>query len=435
MKKRALFVPLPEYGHIIPTLKLAKKLVSDGWKVDYFVYDEFDAFLRDQELGVIIDKHRRIVSNNLEDWEHPSMSELDRVFYQRIEEIDDYSIIFFDTYLSYCAVSVKNCNTKCVNYIIIADCESLASVPLCYYIKTAFVRKLPGMSKLMWLKALSRACTIDKCLMQIFFKKNPLVWKQSKSGMDSIIREVKRKGISLVPSPVLSMTLDLNTVVLGPRALSERHLPEERYLGFCMDNAGTCRKETCESFVKSHKTVTYCSFGSMSARYPETLKIIQCIIEAFKNGEYGGLILQAGNYYERLIKHDGINIKIVPTCDQKSILSVCQFAITHGGYGSIKECVRYAVPMIVVPLYYDQFHNATVVERLAIGYVVRRKNANTINIRKAMKTLIRRKMYKKRLSKIYNRERDECEFEGAYRFLLKGVGEVKRISTDALIKE
>lgn len=41
--------------------------------------------------------------------------------------------------------------------------------------------------------------------------------------------------------------------------------------------------------------------------------------------------------------------------------------ITHGGLGTVKECIHQQVPMIVIPLQYDQPINAARVEHHQLG--------------------------------------------------------------------
>ena len=423
MKKRILFVPMPEYGHVIPTLKLAKKFVSDGWKVDYLVYEEFASFLQEQGLEAVIEKSRRIAPFGDNAWKRPKTKDIKHFFNSSLEKIDNYGLILFDFYVSYCALGVDNCESKCVTYITNADCESYKSPPLCFYIKTEFVRKLPGISKLLWLAIWRKRYNYDRLLMGVGLKKMPPDIEEDKIDGEDIRSEIRKRKLAGFPSPFGSVGLDLNTIVLGPRALSQQHLPEERYLGFCLDNAGIGNVETYESFARSQKKVTYCSFGSMNKRYPEALKILEAILEAFRDGELGGLILQAGSYYERMVTYESAHIRIIKSANQKEILSVADYTITHGGYGTQKECVRYGVPMVVIPLFIDQFHNATTVARLGLGCVVRRKNVNADNIRKTIKDLMLNEIYKRNLSKVYNKQRDDSEFDQGYRFLLRRIEE------------
>ncbi len=46
-----LIVPLQQFGHIIPTLKLAKRFQDDGFKVTYLVEEKFQDWLENEGFG------------------------------------------------------------------------------------------------------------------------------------------------------------------------------------------------------------------------------------------------------------------------------------------------------------------------------------------------------------------------------------------------
>jgi UDP:flavonoid glycosyltransferase YjiC (YdhE family) len=52
---------------------------------------------------------------------------------------------------------------------------------------------------------------------------------------------------------------------------------------------------------------------------------------------------------------------------QVDILKKASLAIIHGGLGSIKECIYYGVPMIIVPMGFDQYRNAEIISTRHLG--------------------------------------------------------------------
>ncbi|MFC5062158.1 nucleotide disphospho-sugar-binding domain-containing protein [Actinomycetospora atypica] len=52
---------------------------------------------------------------------------------------------------------------------------------------------------------------------------------------------------------------------------------------------------------------------------------------------------------------------------QTLVLQSADLFVTHGGYNGIREAVRHGVPMVVVPQFGDQDHNADRIAALGLG--------------------------------------------------------------------
>ena len=67
----------------------------------------------------------------------------------------------------------------------------------------------------------------------------------------------------------------------------------------------------------------------------------------------------------------------------------------HGGFNSVLETAIRGVPVVVIPLFADQFKNAKTVEYRGFGVIVEKLNLNKQTLKTAMNRILGNDQYKK----------------------------------------
>ncbi|GAB4031897.1 nucleotide disphospho-sugar-binding domain-containing protein [Spirosoma gilvum] len=99
----------------------------------------------------------------------------------------------------------------------------------------------------------------------------------------------------------------------------------------------------------AHKIV-YVSLGSLAHCKPQvSRRFIQNAITALRRLENVQAIISTGDI-ELGLHSMPVNIHLLSTVPQLQLLTFCDLMITHGGLGTIKECLEAGVPMLVYSL-------------------------------------------------------------------------------------
>jgi UDP:flavonoid glycosyltransferase YjiC (YdhE family) len=105
----------------------------------------------------------------------------------------------------------------------------------------------------------------------------------------------------------------------------------------------------------------YFSLGSLgSADVPLMQRVISCLAAA----PYRYLVSMGPLHQEIELAPNMAGAEFLP---QTSALPLCQLAITHGGNNTVTECLHFGKPMVVLPLFWDQYDNAQRMDELGLG--------------------------------------------------------------------
>jgi zeaxanthin glucosyltransferase len=117
------------------------------------------------------------------------------------------------------------------------------------------------------------------------------------------------------------------------------------------------------------RKLVYCSLGSQSQQggRAKLLAFQHAAAEAARRLPDWQLVLSTGAIDPQELTElpeDAIAVRWVP---QIPVLEKAALMITHGGLGTVKECIFHGVPMIVFPMLYDQPDNAARVLHHGLG--------------------------------------------------------------------
>ncbi|KAI6203843.1 UDP-glucuronosyltransferase [Aphelenchoides besseyi] len=103
------------------------------------------------------------------------------------------------------------------------------------------------------------------------------------------------------------------------------------------------------------------------------------------------------------------NVHVISWAPQQSLLchQKCSLFITHAGYNSMLESSRCGVPMLVVPIFFDQHRNSKVVEYREIGRILRPEQITTEKLRKELQILLNDKSYSQKARRFAKLHREK----------------------------
>lgn len=118
------------------------------------------------------------------------------------------------------------------------------------------------------------------------------------------------------------------------------------------------------------RPIVYCALGSLTSTFKSKNIFFEKVISVFKQLDDHFLILAIGQNNKGFLEQEfPPNVHVCEIAPQLDILKRSSLFITHGGAGSVKESIKYGVPMLVYPwkLKSDMYGNADRLEHHKIG--------------------------------------------------------------------
>lgn len=155
--------------------------------------------------------------------------------------------------------------------------------------------------------------------------------------------------------------LQLPELVAAPAAFDFPHMLVSNgrtYLGTCVDLQ---RQDVDFDFsgLDGERPWIYCSLGTYSHVYKHSQRLFRAVVELARLRPEYEFVIQFGTAMDAAdFAEVPSNVHLFKEVPQLQLLQRARFFITHGGLSSVREAIRFAVPMMVFPCWMEQPGNA-----------------------------------------------------------------------------
>jgi MGT family glycosyltransferase len=143
--------------------------------------------------------------------------------------------------------------------------------------------------------------------------------------------------------------------------------PRERPLGRTWHNLQTSVRATDDAWEVPSELegrpgkLVYLSLGSLGSG---DVELFQGLIDAMASSGHR-VIVSKGPQHEQITLHD--NMAGAEFLPQTSVLPHVDLVITHGGNNTVTESLFFGKPMVLLPLFWDQYDNAQRIDETGFG--------------------------------------------------------------------
>jgi MGT family glycosyltransferase len=172
---------------------------------------------------------------------------------------------------------------------------------------------------------------------------------------------MRERGCSPLPeTEFIHRSQYLNLFLYPEEADYERSRP----LGPMWERLDSCvRKEGMGEFgvPDGDGPLVYLSLGSLGSA---DVELMQRLCDLLAAGGFRAIVSK-GPQHDQIELRDGqVGAELVP---QPALLPLVDAVITHGGNNTVTECLHFGRPMVLLPLFWDQYDNAQRMDELGLG--------------------------------------------------------------------
>lgn len=324
---KILFINLPYYGHVVPTIGLVQELIRQGCDVTYLMPHDWKDCIA--ESGAAFYGYQN----------HKKLSEQIKNAYAAAEHIiNKFDFVIYEQFF-FLGKHLAEQYGKPVARVFTAPATNQA-------LMQEFITAKGPLS-------IFRHKWIAKAFTKDVAKNIPL---KTDNWLDEIVFN----------PPELNLVYTLREY--QPYA-EEFSGSQYKFLGPSVYD----RRSEPFPFTKSSNPVVYISLGTV---LKGPVSFFQTCLDAFR-GEPVDAIISTGQIFPvKKLKDVPPNVHMYPSVPQLDVLMLADVFVTHGGMNSVSESLVSGTPMVVIPFTSDQPVNARCVEALGVG---KRLNYPTIN--------------------------------------------------------
>jgi MGT family glycosyltransferase len=169
------------------------------------------------------------------------------------------------------------------------------------------------------------------------------------------------------------------------------------------------------------KPLVYCTLGSLLPFKfpPRAARFFQTFMDAMARRPALQGVVTVGHYLKADDFNCPANVLVVPEAPQVEVLKRAALMISHAGVTGVKESAFMGVPMLLVPVYYDEFGNAARVVYHGLGERLRLKEVSAPALGRLIDTVLedssystRARLMSERLVELENRSPGVAFIEG-----------------------
>lgn len=418
--RTALFLMIPHLSHYYPTFGLAHLLQAQGYSVVYSGTAEFQSAVEQEGFSfkpinyveeILIRKPSVAIGLWIKTRLDPSSTTARyREFLTRMRTIEHLvadtkpEVVFLDDTLGHYYACIAG-TAKLVQLSTRLSPRQRPSIPplnLFYIPKGHSVNFL--ITNLQWWWHIRRR-RLNELLQTIVFRGYSDInfLRRYERGKGIVWQTVRDEKVAFYDA-----VAGLPTLVLAPKSLEfagTQAAPDEHYLyipdqrservSFCIDYYQWIDQITYRKRINKSKVV-YVALGTLSLDDADkAYRLLLNIIKALGGDDALDVLIATGGLDLSILTIPS-NILCLPVVPQLDTLRYCDLMITHGGFGSVKECVAAGVPMLVYPLNTNVDQPGNSARIISLGLGLRGKvSESPANIRRKAYTILDTPLYKK----------------------------------------